>query len=210
MNYNAKNWYWSGQPQGQSGTIIFSSAKGAVVAATDPGYQAFLAAGGIATPWPLDPVSRVATTAALDVVLSGAGLPPSGLTPPTPAQLLAYAEALRGKIAAGGISVNIAASGAPPQLVEVGTDTAGLALLANAVQLTSTAPGTPYNWDQAEPVTLTGAQIVAIQVAVGLFNQLLFSQKTAIRAAIAAGTITTFAQIDTPASAGLPAWPANS
>ncbi len=129
---------------------------------------------------------------------------------PTPAQLLAHAESLRGKIAAGGIVVNIATPGASPQMVEVGTDTTGLALLANAVQLSSTAPGTPYNWDQNEPATLTGAQIIAIQVAVGLFQQLLFAEKTAIRAAIAAGTITTLAQIDDPTLVNLPAWPANS
>jgi hypothetical protein len=129
---------------------------------------------------------------------------------PTPAQLLAYAEALRAKISAGGISVNIAASGATPQMVEIGTDTAGLAFLANAVQLTATAPGTSYDWDQAAPVTLNGAQVLAIQAAVGLFNQALFTQKTALRAAIAAGTITTFAQIDDPTSIGLPSWPVNS
>ena len=113
-------------------------------------------------------------------------------------------------IAAGGISVNVAASGAPAQMVEVGTDTNGLALLANAVQLTSTAPGTFYDWDQAAPVTLTGAQVLQIQAAVGLFYQQLFAEKTAIRNAINAGTITSYAQIDNPTSVNLPAWPANS
>ena len=129
---------------------------------------------------------------------------------PTKAQLIAYAEARRATIAAGGIAVNIAAAGAPPQTVEIDTGTDGLAVLANAVQLTSTAPGTSFDWDQDAPVTLSGAQILVIQRAVGLFNQELFSLKTAIRAAINSGAVTTFAQIDDPTSAGLSAWPANS
>ena len=124
--------------------------------------------------------------------------------PLSAASLLGYAEAKRARLAAGGISVNIAPVGSPPKMVEVGTGTDGLAMLANAVQLTSTAPGTSFEWDQAEPVTLTGAQVVGIQVAVGMFNQDLFSQKSAARAGIAAGTITTTAQVDALA------WPVNS
>lgn len=138
------------------------------------------------------------------------GAAPNAPEPPTKEQLLAYAEWKRGAIAAGGISVNVAPAGAAPQLCEIGTDTAGLAFLANAVQLTATAPGTSYEWDQSEPVTITGAQVLQIQQAVGLFNQQLFTQKATIRSAINAGTITTYAQVDDPTSVHLPAWPANS
>jgi hypothetical protein len=145
-------------------------------------------------------------------VVNGVLVEPSAPPAPVPtgAELIAYAEAKRVAIAAGGISVNIASAGAAPQLVEVGTNTDGLAFLANAVQLTATAPGTSYDWDQAEPVTITGAQVLQIQAAVGLWQQQLFAQKTAIRNAVNSGTIASFAQIDDPTSVGLPAWPANS
>ncbi len=127
-----------------------------------------------------------------------------------PAQLVAYAEAKRAQIASGGISVNVAASGQPAQMIEVGTDTAGLALLANAVWLANASPSASFEWDQASPVTLSGAQVLEIQAAVAAFQQALFAQKTAIRHAIASGAITTTAEVGDPTLVKLSAWPANS
>lgn len=129
---------------------------------------------------------------------------------PTAAALLAYAEQKRALIAAGGISVNVAASGQPEEMVEVGTDTAGLALLANAVLLANALPSASFEWDQATPLTLTSTQVLVIQAAVAAFQQSLFAEKTAIRNAIASGAITTTAEIDDPTTVKLPAWPANS
>jgi hypothetical protein len=138
------------------------------------------------------------------------GFGPSAAAPaPTQVQLIAYAEQVRNRISTGGISVNVAAAGAPAQMVEVGTDVPGLAFLANAVQLTTTVPGAIYDWDQNEPVNVTGAQVLQIQAAVGLLYQACFSIKTQLRAAINSGAITTTAQIDSPPSP-IPAWPANS
>lgn len=81
MVYDARAWYWRGQPLGQSETVIYSSAKGGLVPETDADYCAFIAVGGSPTPWPKD-VSGVATPAALDDVLIAAGLPGAGLAAP--------------------------------------------------------------------------------------------------------------------------------
>jgi hypothetical protein len=79
--YNPANWYWIGQPVGQSSAIIYSSASHAVVQPTDAGYVSFLANVGPATPWPQDATGAV-TVAALDAVLVNASIPqpPTGIT----------------------------------------------------------------------------------------------------------------------------------
>lgn len=141
------------------------------------------------------------TIAALEAALTGA---------PTRDSLLAYAENKRAAIAAGGLSVNVAAAGATPLLVEVDTDVSGLALLSNAAQLAVSRPDETYHWDQTDPVTLSAAQILALQTAVGLFIQQTFAVKTAIRAAIGSGAVNAFAQIDDPTTVALSAWPQNA
>ena len=85
IRYNSAAWYWIGQPVGQSSPIIYSSAGAAVVPSTDATYEAWVAAGGVATPWPRDSTGAI-TTAALDAVLTAAGLPITGLTALTQAQ----------------------------------------------------------------------------------------------------------------------------
>ena len=89
---NPANWYWSGQPSGQTSTVVYSSAKGALVPATDATYVAWLAGGNVATPWPKDANGAV-TPAALDAVLQAAGLPATGLVAPAQAQLQASLNA---------------------------------------------------------------------------------------------------------------------
>jgi hypothetical protein len=86
--YNPENWFWIGQPVGQSTPVIYSSASGALVQSSNAAYVAFLAEGNVATPWPKDATGAV-TIDALDAVLVAAGLPPTGLMPPTQAQLQA-------------------------------------------------------------------------------------------------------------------------
>ena len=86
--------YWQGQPVGQSAPILFGSARGGIVAApsTDAAYAAWRALGYVAWPWPND-ATGAKTTAALDAVLESYGLPPTGLTQPTLAQLQAALNA---------------------------------------------------------------------------------------------------------------------
>jgi hypothetical protein len=90
VQYSPADWFWIGQPVGQSSVIIYSSAAGAVVPPTNAAYEAFLAGGNAATPWPRDATGAV-TTAALDAVLTAAfpPQPPTGLTTPTQASLQA-------------------------------------------------------------------------------------------------------------------------
>lgn len=90
MSYAASNWYWIGQPVGYSSPIIYSSAAGALITEPNTTYDAWKV-GNVATPWPKDATDAV-TTAALDAVLTTAGLATTGLTALTQAQLLAYAE----------------------------------------------------------------------------------------------------------------------
>lgn len=58
------NWYWI-----DSKGRIFSSSKNALVTAFDPGYLAFIAVNGKASPWPTD-TNGVQSAAALQAVIS--------------------------------------------------------------------------------------------------------------------------------------------
>lgn len=134
-------------------------------------------------------------------------------TPPAPptytqAQLLAYAQAKQGRIAAGGISVNVGTSGSP-QNVECTTDTASLVLLQGAASIAQSNSGETFSWvpQNGTPVTLSAAQILTIFAAVSAFIQSTFTTLAAVIAAIGASTITTPSQIESFAS---PTWPANS
>ncbi|MBB4199048.1 hypothetical protein CCR94_16265 [Rhodoblastus sphagnicola] len=96
MRYTPPAWFWSGQPVGETSPVIYSSAKGALVAATDANYLAFVAArGGVAPAWPVDETGA-ATFAALDAVLIAAGLPATGLAAPTLPQMRAAVIAAAG------------------------------------------------------------------------------------------------------------------
>ena len=104
--YNSANWYWLGQPVGQSSPIIYSSAAATVVPATNAAYEAWLALGYGPTPWPKDATGAV-TVEALDEVQEAAGLPPTGLAHPTKAQLRKYVN----KLAAGALASGAATMG---------------------------------------------------------------------------------------------------
>ena len=84
------NAYWVGQPIGYPAGTVYGSARGGLVSTpvTDTAYQAWLAEGYKAWPWPSDETGAE-TTAALDYGLTTNGLPPTGLTAPTQAQLAA-------------------------------------------------------------------------------------------------------------------------
>jgi len=76
MAYRAYDWYWV-----DAHGAIYGSTRGGLVSApnTDAAYQAFLAAGGFATPDPSDDFAS-GVSANLDSVLMAAGLPASGFS----------------------------------------------------------------------------------------------------------------------------------
>lgn len=73
-NYNPSDWYWQGTPAGHT-ALIYSSKSAAVVASIPSDWTNL---GRLPTPWPKD-ATGVPTVAALDAVLTAAGLPPSGI-----------------------------------------------------------------------------------------------------------------------------------
>jgi len=198
MFYNPANWYWSGQPAGQTATVIYSSARGALVAATDAAYVAWLAAGNAPTPWPRDATGAV-TSAALDAVLEAAGLPATGLTPPTVAQLLAYV----GEKVAGLIGASRSYTSATTPAVTIQSDATG-ATLSNLQALQKWGAANPTAttvWlDNAmNNTTVTGAEIEDIGNQVGDYALSIYGvEGGAVVAAIKASppTITTYAQVD--------------
>lgn len=120
--------------------------------------------------------------------------------------LAPYAKAKQAVISGGGISVNVGTS-----TVECSTDATSLILLQGAASIAAANPSQTFNWvpSAGTPVTLTAAQITTMFIAVSAFIQATFNTLSGVIAAIAAGTITTTAQIDTP-PAPIPAWPTNS
>jgi len=76
ITFTPQNWFWAAE-DGR----IFSSAAGAIVPASDPAYQAWIAAGNVATPWPRDDQGGQ-TALALDEAMAPWGLR-SGLAPRT-------------------------------------------------------------------------------------------------------------------------------
>jgi hypothetical protein len=143
----------------------------------------------------------------------GAFGPPPAPPAPTTAQLLAYAAAKQSAIMDGGLTVNVAAAGQPSLTVEVTTTSAYLTLLNGAVQRSGLNPSAILNWEQRDGsvLSLNATQTQALGLAVANWLQHIFDTRTqSIAPAIAAGTITTTAQIDDPTQVNLPAWPANS
>lgn len=133
------------------------------------------------------------------------------LAAPTPAELIAYAQAKQASIASGGVSVNVGVFGASPVMLEAATDTDGKADLSGLLQASSLNPSGTFNWIQGtSPIALTQTQVQTLAVGVYAFVQLTWTVLGEVLAGITAGTITTTAQIDDPTTIGLPAWPVNS
>ena len=124
--------------------------------------------------------------------------------------LTLYAQNKATRIEAGGITVNIAASGQPAQNVECATDPLSYARISAAAAVAIANPSeTVVQVFPSGVVTLTAAQVEAIFAAISNFYVAVQATLGAVVTAIAAGTITTTAQIDAPPSP-LPAWPNNS
>lgn len=130
--------------------------------------------------------------------------PPPAPPAPTKAQLVTYALTKQTRIIEGGLTVNVGTAQSPVN-VSADTDTAGRADLSGVVQLVSLAPNSTVTWYQpAGAVTLTAAQVVQLGTAVATFVMEAYAASAAVQGAIAAGTITTYAQVDAHA------WPVNS
>lgn len=197
--YTPSNWYWTVGDHAASG--VFSSARGVYVQTSDATYQAWIAAGNLASSIPTE-AELVANLAALGVVAQ------------TALGLAAYAANKQQAIAQGGFTVNVNATGAALD-VSVSTEPAYAGYLSSAVQLAQmmiagTAPTANINWVQdSGTVALTPAQVITMGIAVAALVQASFTTLGEVLAAITAGTITTQAQVDTPPG-GIPGWPVNS
>jgi hypothetical protein len=120
---------------------------------------------------------------------SPAPIPP----PPGKAELAEIAARLRRRTETGGITAPLgSASIAMPSDRETQSQLAGAAAFAQA------NPGATIQWKLADGsfVALAAAQIVAIAVAVATHVQACFAAEASVAAAIAAGTVTTVAQIE--------------
>jgi hypothetical protein len=192
VTYTPSNWYWSGQPSGQSSPIIYSSASAAVVPSTNSAYVAWLAVPNFATPWPKDATGAV-TTAALDDVLTAAGLPPTGLTPLTKVQLQTYVD---GKIAS---LFGVARTYTFDSLIVHQTlDLNTVAYLGSLNQRLASLTY-PFAWTDADYVitSMTQAQLTDFIAAAFAYgdNVCALANGTAFPGIIG-GSITTTAQID--------------
>lgn len=145
------------------------------------------------------------------VAVAGMLLTPSGAFAPAPApaptkgELLDRADAHFERVAAGGVTVNLAAEGEPALFVTVSTTLAGRVDLNGAVGLATANPDHVFDWVQAGgSLQLTADQMIRLGQLVALWGQSVYSALGAIRSQIESGQITTIAQLD---AAG---WPPNS
>lgn len=198
MAYNPSNWYWLGQPSGQSSPIIYSSAAGAVVPSNDSAYIAW-SAGRSATAWPKDQAGAV-TAAALDEVLTAAGLPITGLATPTAAQLQA---AIFAKVASLlNASRPYTVAGVTPAIsCDCGPSQADVQQALAWGSVPSQTGALPWIDNNFVNFNLTPAEAVAFANAVGAYKQSVYATAATVNQGVTSGSVTTLAQI---ASA---AWP---
>ncbi len=179
--YNPKDWYWI---VGSDATQVYSSARAMSVPVSDSQYIAFLSRGGGATP--------IASMAELLAVLAVQF--PDGA-------LLTYANAKQWDLAIGGYTITL--SGV---VCAFATDPQSLSLITGkAVRLGQPNPPATIEWQFATgSVTLSAADFMLAANAMADFVQATFDTLlTEVLPGLAAGTITTRAQIDAAA------WPSN-
>jgi uncharacterized protein DUF4376 len=172
--FNPMDWYWLADD-----SRVFGSAKQAIVTDADPDYQAWVAAGGDATPWPRDDAGNQ-TNDALQAVLA-----PYNLF----VDLIHYTADARWRRQTGGITV------------------AGVAYRTDRVS--ENERNAAYNYSQANPaatfqwklpdgtfLTLDATQLANVTTAEGGFVQACFACEKDTVASINGGTITTRAEVD--------------
>jgi hypothetical protein len=193
IQYVPSAWFWVGHPVGQSGPVVYSSAAQVLIADTNSAYVAFKASGGVATPWPCD-ASGAVTTGALDDVRGAAGLPATGLTPPSAAQLIAYANAKTQSLMAASRTYSVG-NGVS---VKADATTATGADLISLMTWGNLNPTATQSWvdDFGAVTTLTGAEAVTLAFAVLAYGQSVYTVLGSACSNVKSGSITTTAQID--------------
>jgi hypothetical protein len=169
VRFDKTNWYWC---VGGDQTKFWSSAKPGYVTPTDPGYVAFLANGGTASP--------IASLAELQEAFANQF--PAG-------SLQTYAAAKRYAKEVGGTTI----SG-----VAYPTDRATQAKLTSAALMAQINSTVTFNWKTADGsfVSLNAQGLLAVATAIGTFVQGCFSVESTVLGGINGGTITTLAQVD--------------
>lgn len=120
------------------------------------------------------------------------------------ASLMAYAEAKHAALKTGGFAYNLGTK-SKPQIANASTTDGGRTDLNGLVALAQMDETFSTIWLQSSGnLTLTAAQIIALGKAVGTFVVETYPALADVLDGIAAGTITTTAQIDAAA------WPANA
>lgn len=175
----AADWYWAA-----SDGRLYSSARQSLVAQDDEAFAAWQVGGRRPTAWPRDEAGEE-TVSALQDVLTRYG---------RWADLTAYAAHRRWLAETGGIVVAGTA---------IATDRESQALIMGARLYAQATPDTSFQFKAAAGfVTLDGADIEAVALAVAAHVQACFAVEAGVRADIEAGTITTLSQVDGAA------WPA--
>lgn len=161
------------------------------------------------------PAEIAAAGAALVAMANAGWVGTASVEPPTATQLAAYAQVKQLALRDGGITVNVGTASTPDE-VNVASDADGRTLVNGAVQLVGLAaqnsqPAPTFPWinDGGTQITLTGAQMMTIGYKLGAFVQATYGALGTVLEAISAGTITSFAQIDTP-PASVTTWPATT
>lgn len=167
------DWYWAA-----SDGRLYGSARQTLVAQDDAAFAAWQEAERGPTAWPRDDAGTESVTA-LQAVLTRYGLW---------VDLAAYAADRRWRAETAGIVV----AGAL-----IATDRESQALITGARLYAQATPGAIFQFKAGGGfVTLDGAQIEAVALAVAAHVQACFAVEAGVLAEIAAGTITTLPQVD--------------
>lgn len=134
--------------------------------------------------------------------------------PPIPSAVLASKiEAKWAAVSSGGTTVNVAAEGEPPIMAHAATNADGKADLLG--MQAKAALGIPLTWYQSTgSFVLTAPQLQVIALGVASHVEAAIATWSALNIALAAGAITTLAQIEHPETVTfngvpLPSWPSN-
>jgi hypothetical protein len=151
---------------------------------TFPGGELDAASFGAGASFMIQPGAGIGWALVNGVLVAPVVTPPA----PTQADLIAYSAAARFNHETGGISVG-------GTQIDTSRDSQNMIANANAYVQASGAASVSYKANSGW-VTMDAPTVKAVALAVGAHVQACFALEQTIDAAITAGTITTFAQID--------------